>query len=340
VRRVAGIGAGLLLVLAPLALVAAAQPPSAAAPTCPPVSKTRSGEQHRAIDATNDRHSWNLSRAVWDRVAPEPIGYPVRSDAWTKGCIIGGQVVGDIPRRWTRDQWYDGEDGGQRRGGDAFRQTMTDHRANFLRIRNAYVSNYEDAFNPDAARRGATTYLEHVHARYIRDDCVENEEVPHNLVITDSLFDGCFTAFAERPSGEHHARNGKGSQRLVVRHSLVYVEPQRLGPNYCGAEGVRLGRCRKVAEDTWLGAYGIWKWSPDAAHSVTVTNTVFRLDMPSYSSCAAQQWPAGNYRKVTLVWTGKGRYRTAGDCHNALPRGVKVTRDLRVWRRAKRAWLR
>jgi len=339
-RRTAVVGTALLLLLAPLALVATTRPASAATPSCPPVAKTRSGEQHRAVDATDDGHSWKLSGAVWNHVAPDPIDYPVRSDAWTRGCIFGGKVIGNVPRRWTRDQWYDAEDGGRRLGGDAFRPTMTDTSDNYLRIKGAYVSDFEDAFNPDAARRDATTYLEHVHTRYIRDDCVENEEVPHNLVITDSLLDGCFTAFAERPSGEHHARNGQGSQRFVVRDSLVYVQPQRLGPNYCDADGVRLGRCRRIAKNTWLGAYGIWKWSPDAARSVTVTHTIFRLDVPSYSSCAAQQWPAGTYRHVTLVWTGKGRYRTAGGCHNVVPRGVKVTRDVRVWKRAKRAWLR
>ena len=47
-------------------------------------------------------------------------------------------------------------------------------------------------------------YLDHVQARYIRDDCIENEgdgppQVPMTVVVRDSLFDGCFTGFAERP---------------------------------------------------------------------------------------------------------------------------------------------
>ena len=89
----------------------------------------------------------------------------------------------------------------------------------------------------------------------------------------------------------------------------------------------------------WLGAYGIWKWSDEAASKVTVRDTIFRLDMPSYSSCSSQEWPEGTYENVTLVWTGTKRYRTAGGCHNRLPQGVRLTTDLGVWRTAKRAWL-
>lgn len=338
-RRTTLAGALVLLVLAPLALLSVTTSSSSASPVCPSVAKTRSGTQHRAIFANNHRHSWRLSHALWDRVAPAPIDYPVRSDSWTKGCLVGGRVIGDVPRHWTRDQWYNAVDGGRRMGGDAIRPTMTDVPGNYLVVRDTFVSDYEDAYNPDAARHDATTYLEHVRARYIRDDCVENEMVPHNLVITDSLFDGCFTAFAERPGSGHHQQNGNGPQSFTLRHSLVWVQPQPLGPMYCSAAGARLGRCDKIGPHRWLGAYGIWKWSPQAAHKVTVTDTIFRLDMPSYSSCASQQWPRGTYRNDTVVWTGKGRYARAGDCHNVLPHGVHLTRDLSVWRRARRAWL-
>ena len=60
--------------------------------------------------------------------------------------------------------------------------------------------------------------------------------------------------------------------------------------------------------------------------------------MPSYSSCSSQEWPDGIYENVTLVWTGTGSYRNAGDCHNKLPKGVTLTTDLGIWRAAKKAW--
>ena len=308
--------------------------------SCPAVSLTRTGSQDQALEADNDRGTWDLRGAVWDENTPSPIEYPVRSEAWTKGCILGGTINGDIPRRWTRDQWYDGEDGGVASGSEAFRQTMTDTPGNFIVIRGAYVEDFEDAYDPNSHRESNTTYLLHVRARYIRDDCVENEDVPHNLVIRDSFFDGCFTAFAERPHGSSTARNGRGDHSFTVESSLIHVRPQRLGPNYCGDDEVEEGRCRPTPQrDMWLGAYGIWKWSDEAAREVTVRDTIFRLDMPSYSSCSSQEWPSGTYEDVTLVWTGPGRYRTAGGCDNRLPKGVTLTRDLDDWRQAKQAWL-
>ena len=327
-----------LLVVCSCARVETIEPVAGLA-TCPPVSLTRTGDQHSAVYRDNNNGTWDLRGAVWDENTPDPIDYPVRSDEWTKGCVIGGTILGNIPRSWTREQWYDGE-GGRSLSGDAFRQTMTDTPGNFLIIRDAHVEDFEDAYDPNSADASATTYLVHVRARYIRDDCVENEDVPHNLVIRDSFFDGCFTAFAERPSGSSSERNGSGPQFFTVESSLVHVRPQRLGSDYCGEEQESEGRCRPTGKpDVWLGAYGIWKWSDEAASKVTVRDTIFRLDMPSYSSCSSQEWPDGTYENVTLVWTGTKRYRTAGGCHNRLPKGVRLTTDLGVWRTAKKAWL-
>jgi hypothetical protein len=308
-------------------------------PGCPAVSKRVTGEQTRGVGGANHSRTWDLKGAVWNRNAPRPIVVPVRSGAWTRGCVVGGRVNGTVPRDWTRDQWYNGEDGGQGMHGAAFRPHLTAKPRNFLRIEDAFVEDYQDAFDPRAARQSSTTYLINVHTHFIRDDCVQNELVPHNLVISNSLLDGCFAAFAERPAGAHGAANGTGRHRLVVENSLVYVQPQPLGPNYCGRRAVKLGRCQVTGKkNVWLGSYGIWKWSRYAARKVTVRNTIFRLDMPSYVSCLSQRWPAGTYQNVTLVWTGKGPYKTAGHCQNRLPKGVKLTRNEAVWTNAEQAW--
>jgi hypothetical protein len=333
-----------VLAVLPLALSMCATPDdgprATASTTCPAVTVTRTGSQQTAVNTRSTNGTWNLRGAYWNKNAPRPIGYPVRSDAWTRGCIWGGKVFGGVPRSWTRDKWYDARDGGIRMGGDAFRQTMTATAGNFLRIQDAFVADYEDAYDPDSAGWSSTTYLDHVVAKYIRDDCIENESRPHNLVMTNSLLDGCFTAFAERPSGSTSGTNGSGPQSFTVLNSLVYVQPQPLGPGYCDATRVQLGRCHPTSTPgVWLGAYGIWKWSNQAASHVTVKNTVFRLDMPSYSSCQSQKWPAGTYQNVTLVWTGKGSYSTAGGCKNTLPAGVRLTTDVGVWNAAKSAWL-
>ncbi len=308
-------------------------------PACPPTSLTKTGNQTSGINQGNNAGTWDLRGAVWNENAPDPTTYPIRSESWTKGCIIGGKVLGNVPKDWTRDQWYNATDGGKRLGGEVFRQTMTSTSGNWLLIRDAYAEDYEDAYDPNAASSSATTYLDHVHAKYIRDDCVENEMPVHNLVIKDTLFDGCFTAFAMRPSGASTAQNGSTNASFTVEDSLVYVQPQPLGSKYCDSGRVSSGRCKVVSSNKWLGAYGIWKWSNQAPKNVTVRNTIFRLDMPSYSSCSSQQWPAGTYENVTLVWTGSGSYSSAGGCSNKLPAGVTLTTDVSVWNKAKDAWL-
>ena len=315
-------------------------------PTCPATTLTKTGNQTSAVSGTNNGGTWDLTGAVWDEVAPSPIAYPVRSDAWTKGCLIGARVNGNVPKDATRDQWYDGEDGGTRRGGEAFRQTLTNTSGNYLVLRNTYAEDYEDAYDPNGSGASHTLYLDHVQAKYIRDDCIENEgggspDAPMNVVVRNSLFDGCFTGFAQRPKDAGGAvQNGSGSQFLDVENSLMYIQPQPLGPNYCSSDRVSTGRCKTTSKrDVWLGAHGIWKWSKAAARTVNIRNTVFKLDMASYSSCSSQVWPDGNYENVTLVWAGAGDYRKAGGCTNTLPDGVKLTTDTSVWDKAKAAWL-
>ena len=88
----------------------------------------------------------------------------------------------------------------------------------------------------------------------------------------------------------------------------------------------------------WLGAYGIWKWSDEAASKVTVRDTIFRLDMPSYSSCSSQEWPEGPTR--TSRWCGPAtQVPDRGRLPQQAPEGRRLTTDLGVWRTAKGAWL-
>ncbi len=336
------------VLVAPVLLVVTADASTSAPtmPTCPSTRLTKTGTQSTAVNQTNNGGTWNLTGAVWDKVAPSPIAYPVRSDAWTRGCLVGATVYGDVPKSATRDQWYNAEDGGTRQGGEAFRQTLTDTPGNFLLMRDTYAEDYEDAYDPNGVSAADTMYLDHVQAKYIRDDCIENEgsgnvERPMNLVINRSLFDGCFTGIAERPMyAGGSVQNGSGPQSLTIDNTLMYIQPQPLGPNYCSDAQVTTGRCKATSRsNVWMGAHGIWKWSRAAASKVTIRNSVFKLDMASYTSCGAQVWPAGTYQNVTLVWAGAGPYATAGGCKNTLPAGVTLTTDNSVWSKAKAAWL-
>ena len=225
-----------------------AQQSTSSAHACPATSLTRTGAQSAGINQSDTDGAWNLRQAVWNRTG---VTYPVRSDSWTRGCISGGTVNGDIPRSATRDQWYNGEDGGAP-GADSegFRQTFTNTPGNYLTIVDSGVTDVEDAFDPNFTRADSVVTLDSVRAESIRDDCIENEggsgtsQLPGSLVITRSLFDGCFAAFAERPSGASTAQNGTGASTFTLTDSLVYVQPQPLGPNYCSATHVSRGRCQ------------------------------------------------------------------------------------------------
>jgi hypothetical protein len=313
-------------------------------PRCPGAQLARAGAQTAAVEGSATDATWDLTDAAWNNVAPDPIPYPVRSEAWTRGCILGAHVEGNVPEGATRDQWYDGKHG-KRMGGEVFRVTLTNTPGNYVLFRDTVATDYEDAYDPNGTSPADTMYLDHVQARYIRDDCIENEgdgppQVPMTVVVRRSLFDGCFSGFAERPVGAgNDSQNGSGGSSLTVDDSMMWIQPQPLGPRYCSAQQSRIGRCRATAQPkVWLGAFGIWKWSRAAAATVTVRNTVFRLDMPSYATCAAQRWPAGTYRNVWVVWTGADPYATAGSCSNTLPAGVTLTTDARVWDKAKAAW--
>lgn len=327
-----GVGAAAYALGGPWQQHFALGPTTISFPGCPSTTVTRTGPQSAALHRDNRVGTWDLSDAVWTGVS-----YPIRADRWTRGCLRGGEVDGAVRRTATRDEWYDGVDG-ERVGGEAVAITVRGPGSPWLYIEDLYVHDIEDAYDPNADAPSAATYLDHVHAEHVRDDCIENEEGVHNLYINDSFFDGCFTAFAERPPGSTSGGVGTTDASFVLENSLVYVEPQPLGEEYCDRTSAERGRCLEDGS-TWLGAYGIWKWSDQAAANVEVRNSIFRLDLPSYSSCRAQEWPPGTYEDVTLVWTGSSDYRTAGDCINELPRGVRLTTDLAVWEGAVADWL-
>ena len=185
----------------------------------PGARRGRDGEQSGALYKSNTTGTWNLRGAVW-----RGLSYPVRSESWTQGCVEGGVVHGPIPRAATRDTWYDGI-GGTAATGEGLRVTMTKTAQSWVAATDMFVEDMEDAYDPNAADATARTYLDHVRAEHIRDDCIENEDPVHHMYVTNSFFDGCFTAFAERPPGSTSAQNGTTPADFVVENSLVHVTP-------------------------------------------------------------------------------------------------------------------
>jgi hypothetical protein len=327
---------------------ATSPPPSSDTPVCPATTLTRTGAQTTGISQTNNGGTWDLTDATWTNSS---LGVAVRSDAVTSGCVIGGNVDGSIPDTATRECWFDRVGTGcTAQVGDGFSNRLTNTSRNSAVQRGGTVSDYEDAYDLQtdytATTGGSAAYLDHVKADYIRDDCVENEgsssspDVPvQHLTITGSFFDRCFTGLAWRPPESSSAAEGtRADASFDMSDSLLRVSPQPLGSTYCPSGSLTSGRCQSaptsVSDSGMVGAHGIWKWSTFAptAANVHISDTVFRVDAQSYSSCRPWDFPNGTYENVTVVWAGAGGYYDLCPASTyALPAGVRLTTDLSVW---------
>lgn len=313
-------------------------------PSCPATTLTLSGSQTAQAYQDSTNETWDLSAASWDGNTPETLQYPIRSDAMTKGCILGATTHGNIAHTGTcstRDEWWGGV-GCTHWGSEVYRMTMTDTANNWVLIRDDNVENDEDLYDPNHVRDDSSMYLDHIHGNHGRDDCIENEgsglpQRPGNVYVNNSLFENCFVFLAERPPGSTTADNGTGNTTVKIENSLIELAPSRLGPNFCNETKVTQGRCI-VDGSAWIGNYGVWKWSDAAASTVIVRDTIFKVEMPSYSSCQGNVWPDGTYENVTFVWAGTGSWDTAGSCTNTLPAGVTLTTDTSVWTDAVANW--
>jgi hypothetical protein len=318
-------------------------------PTCPSTSLTRTGTQSSALSGALDKRTWDLNGATWSGSSRYA---DVSADPTTAGCIDGGSTDGGIAATATRDCWYDGAGCTAAGKGDGFTMNLADAASNWGVIRDTYTEDYEDAYDvqTDVTSGDASAYLDHVEAKRIRDDCIENEgsssdpDVPvDNLHVKNSLFDGCFTGIAWRPPGATSSSVGLDTtSKLVIEDSLIHISNQPLGSGYCDSSDVTSGRCLDDPQsDNYLGNYGLWKWSEaaPAEGNVTMSNTIVKLDGQSYSSCKPFDWPGGKYTNVTLVWDSPTSYKSicSGTAYT-LPTGVTFTTDTSVWTDAVASW--
>src|SRR5215216_2310273 len=133
-QNLATLAAAIALVLT-AAVVPSVQSAADTATGCPSVTLSRTEAQSSGIQADNTEGTWDLTGASWSNHVGGD--YPVRSEAWVRGCLVGGSVVGPIPRTATRDQWYDA---GQAGSGDVYRISLTSTAGNYLRQVGSYAS--------------------------------------------------------------------------------------------------------------------------------------------------------------------------------------------------------
>jgi hypothetical protein len=241
-------------------------------------------------------------------------------------CVIGPTVIGNAPRDASWSEMKHGHDG----DGVLFARA----RGAFT-LEDARIENVEDAVGPPKAPdtpRSARFTVRGVYACYIRDDFVENDAALGGE-IRDSLVDGTHVFISARP-GRGYKGDGFPPATITVRDTLVRLD--------CKPDERRDGEDTPAPAGFAGGACGVgrslgmpFKWSGAARDlRLDVADTIIRIDAAGRNGARSMNFPDGDYRNVTLVWLGPGRYP------GALPSsGVTVTDDAGVWDRARADWL-
>jgi acid phosphatase len=228
--------------------------------------------------------------------------YPV----WLEGannCFQGATIQGTISKS---EQWYQLKKCCNGAG------IMVDGATKLLGVREDDISN--DAVR---IRNHAATTIDEMYASYTRDDCIS--DITHaDLIVNDSLFDGCHTGISWR---SHNSKIINQPFTLQVTNSLFYIQPM--------ATGGGGGSCKdQIVNGEGNGP--MWKMEGNAER-VDLHNVIIRQDLGNHE--CGEVWPQGTYDNVTFVWTNSKPYP------GKLPAGVKVTKDVSVWNTAKSAWL-
>ena len=223
-------------------------------------------------------------------------------------AVVGGSVKGTISHSLTWDEVKSKYDA------DGLRLEGKDWLASF----DLSVKDIEDGLAPRVTEgtEGGNTVrflLAGAYMNWIRDDAIEDDSLMSG-VIRDVLIDGTNRFLSARPSSSSSYTN----TGMVVEVKNVLVHMMAMPNDRDSVDGVGFG--------------GIFKWS-DAAGKVDVSDSIFLLDEQPLSD---DPFPAGTYSHVTLVLGPDFQ----GSYPGSLPHGVKVTRKMSVWGKARRAWLK
>jgi hypothetical protein len=228
----------------------------------------------------------------------------------TNLCIVGGRTVGQQSESLTWGQVHDEAQGGWHGGG--LRTYTSNTTINGWRIRNT-----ADGYQP---RDGENWTLVNNYYEYIRDDCIENDDLLSGAVY-DSLFDGCYTGFSEQDEGD------VAGEQLIFDGVLMRLQPMpgpRTGDDEPGNPNVFAHGSffKKMAEEDHE------EWD---RHRPIIRNSVFVAEKFNGSP---DDWPVGTVmQNVTVVWLGQGAFPMS-----TLP-GMTLTTNRSVWDNARADWL-
>ena len=237
-------------------------------------------------------------------------------------CLTGATAIGTQPRSATwlevKRQYDHGgiQYGNMLSGADAV-------------IQGVRIENVEDGLmmprDPSHNGKNITWRLEDAWLEYIRDDGVENDSCL-NGTIRNTLMDNIHMGLAARPSKGNDVPtlvDAKWDIDGLLLHLGCKPDTRGSGEIYRGPGSCPAGT--SVAQ--------VFKTS-GCIGSITMKNSVIRLDAVGNGGPDQMRWLPGTYENVTLVWRGPGAYPGP-----ALPRGVTLTTDINAWNNARAAWL-
>jgi hypothetical protein len=227
-------------------------------------------------------------------------------------CWIGGKIVGQQSRALTWAAMKSGHDGAGLRLASS----------NWYLIDGLRVDNVEDGVDPrgkegEYPERADGLAIRNAYFKYIRDDCVENDDIGGGVII-DSLFDGCYTGISEQPNAQQAAYNAPRGETLTLDHVLLRLQKMP-GPYRIDDPNVR-------------GHGKLFKWY-EQSNRLVLKNSIFLVQTTPQGGDT--DFPPGTTASnVTVVWLGGGPFP------GKVPAGVTITTDKRVWDTARSKWLK
>jgi len=256
-------------------------------------------------------------RGLISTAYPHPTAFPLSFGEDKPGVgtvLVGGTVLGQLPKDITWEEVY---------------ATFESVGAGLLLTGQEYSAAYDlradnvfDGFRPRAPAgdpAGAVFLMEGAYFTTIRDDAVENDETLTGF-IRDCLFDGIHM-------GVSLGQATPNPDAVTTIEDCIFAF--KAFPNDKAPDGLGHGR--------------IFKYFSGGG-SVVMRNCIVYYEETPILVQDTKVWPGGTYENVVIVLgprydgDGDGKF-TDLDHPGRLPQGVKQTRDVRVYQRARHDWL-
>ena len=234
------------------------------------------------------------------------------------GCLVGAKVIGTFGRGlgWAEVKRH--------HDGDGIRWSRPE--PGLVHVIGSYIDNVEDAIGPPKspdADRAATWKVEHVYARYTRDDFIENDACLDGHV-HDSLIDGTHVFISARPGRSNRPKMAKHEAMHTITNTLIWLDCKpdpRVGSRSSCPKG----------QSTMIP----FKWS-ECGGIVNMQDSIIRVDARAFRGSGPMSFPPGTYENVWLIYLGPEDEYPGG-----LPAsGVTQIKDDELWRVARQKWLK